>query len=411
MSGIDQFFVQLVENIPEIFISIILLIIALLLAFLIKRLVVRSLRNIGVEDKLVDWGIAEDLNESATYLETIGSIVYFIVLLVFLPFILRGLNIGGVLNPIIITLQESLSYIPNIIMAVLILVIGAYFCNFVRKLSKNVLSGLNIDTWYQKLTKQKTISKDNQLADVIATVIYVLLYIPILIVALETLSIETISNPIINVLNQVLAIIPKVISAIVMLMIGGFIAQLVGGLLEGLISATGVDKYSDYLTIRQGRSSMTISAIISGIVKIILTLFFIVEAINILGLEVLNAIGESIIGYVPFVVSALIILGFILVGGNFLANFTMNATGDKLLGQIIRYIISALGIFMILEQLQIAQTIVNAGFIITLSSIGITLALAFGLGGRDFAKKQYERLDHALTDDDQQKLEDNNNSH
>lgn len=131
-------------------------------------------------------------------------------------------------------------------------------------------------------------------------------------------------------------------------------------------------------------------------------IFFLVEAVNMLGLEVLNAIGASVIGYLPFVLSALVILGIVLIGSNVLAILTTTATGDKFSGQAIRYLVIALGVFMILEQLQIAQTIVNAGFIIILSSLGITIALAFGLGGREFARKQLEKLDQAMTEENNQ---------
>lgn len=63
---------------------------------------------------------------------------------------------------------------------------------------------------------------------------------------------------------------------------------------------------------------------------------------------------------------------------------------------------------MILEQLHIAQTIVNAGFIIILGAAGLAVALAFGLGGRDFAARQLNKADKAI-DEEIDKAEDNNN--
>ncbi|MBG9981531.1 mechanosensitive ion channel [Aerococcaceae bacterium DSM 111020] len=407
-----EFVNQLIEIIPSAFLALIILLVALLIAFLMKRLTIRGLNKINFKQKVIDWGVAKNEQEGNTYVETFGSGVYFVVFLFFLPSILDGLNIGGVMNPIINALEQTFGYIPNIILSVLILIIGAYFCGFVRKLVKNILSGLNIDKWYRKLTKSPNHQgvNEHQIAEVIATIVYVLIYIPILTVALETLAISSISQPIISVLEQIMSTIPRVVAAVVMLTIGGFIAKLVGDLLESLISTTGIDRYSHYLNFRQERSNVLISSIVAGVVRIVLMIFFVVEAINMLGLAVLNAIGASIIGYLPFVLSALIILGIVLIGGNVLSSFTAKATGDKLFGQIIRYLVIALGVFMILEQLQIAQTIVNAGFIIILSSIGLTVTLAFGLGGRDFAHKQLERLDKVINDDEsiEEKKEKNN---
>lgn len=404
MDEIREFTANFVELIPRAFLALVMLVLALLVSFFLKRLAINGLNKINFKQKVIDWGIAKNEEEGKTYVETFGSVVYFIVFLFFLPSILVGLNIGGVMNPIINALETAFGYIPNVILAVLILIVGAYFCSFIRKLVKNILSGLNIDKWYLKLTKQKSLSDDNehQIADVIATITYVLIYVPILTVALETLAITSISEPIINVLNQIMSAIPKIVAAVVMLTIGGFIAKLVGDLLESLVSTTGIDRFSNYLNIRQEKSDVVISEILGNITKIVLMIFFLVEAVNMLGLEVLNAIGASVIGYLPFVLSALVILGIVLIGSNVLAILTTTATGDKFSGQAIRYLVIALGVFMILEQLQIAQTIVNAGFIIILSSLGITIALAFGLGGREFARKQLEKLDQAMTEENNQ---------
>ncbi|MBG9989479.1 mechanosensitive ion channel [Aerococcaceae bacterium DSM 111176] len=402
MDEIREFVTNVVELIPRAFLALVILLLALLVSFFLKRLAINGLNKINFNQKVIDWGIAKNEEEGKTYVETFGSVVYFIVFLFFLPSILNGLNIGGVMNPIINALETAFGYIPNVILAALILIVGAYFCSFIRKLVKNILSGLNIDKWYLKLTKQYELNTDNdhQIADVVATIVYVLIYVPILTIALETLAITSISEPIINVLNQIMSAIPKIVAAVVMLTIGGFIAKLVGDLLESLVSTTGIDRFSNYLNVRQEKSDIQISTILGNITKIVLMIFFLVEAVNMLGLEVLNAIGASVIAYLPFVLSALVILGLVLIGGNVLAIVTTTATGDKFSGQAIRYLVIALGVFMILEQLQIAQTIVNAGFIIILSSLGITLALAFGLGGRDFASKQLEKLDQAIEEEE-----------
>ena len=51
---------------------------------------------------------------------------------------------------------------------------------------------------------------------------------------------------------------------------------------------------------------------------------------------------------------------------------------------------------MILGQLEIASVIVNTAFIVTISAIAISFALAFGLGGRDFAKKTLDKVDEKI---------------
>ena len=54
---------------------------------------------------------------------------------------------------------------------------------------------------------------------------------------------------------------------------------------------------------------------------------------------------------------------------------------------------------MVLDQLNFATTIVNAAFIFVIGGLSVAFALAFGLGGRDFAAKQLEKLDQKVEEE------------
>jgi hypothetical protein len=51
---------------------------------------------------------------------------------------------------------------------------------------------------------------------------------------------------------------------------------------------------------------------------------------------------------------------------------------------------------MILNQLGIAPVLVNTAFILALGAIAVAFAISFGIGGRDFAKKQLGELDKSI---------------
>lgn len=398
----DSFFEGILSALPGVLGALLILVLAIILATILKKLLIKGLEKVDFSSKLQKWGMAKNDEEGGTFLETIGSVIYFLVLLFFLPVVLNGLNVGGVMNPIVNMFDKFFGYIPNIVLAILILVIGAYFCKFIKRLVKNLLSGLNVDKWYAKVTGQsgQVDVDDQQLNEVIATIIYILIFIPILTVALETLGIQSISAPIISMLNSILAAIPNIITAAVLLVVGGFIAKLVGDLVENLLATTGVNKFSKYLNFKEEAPEVTISVIAGGILKAVLFLFFLVEAISVLKLEVLNTIGSGIIAYLPLVLSAVVILAIALIGGNIFANFIAKATGNSIFAEITRYTIIVVATFMVLEQLQIAQTIVNTAFVIVLGSAGVAVALAFGLGGRDFAAKQLDKANQAIEDED-----------
>ncbi|MDY5974516.1 MAG: hypothetical protein SPJ10_06490, partial [Streptococcus hyovaginalis] len=138
------------------------------------------------------------------------------------------------------------------------------------------------------------------------------------------------------------------------------------------------------------------STVLANMVSAIILVFFFVQALATLNLSVLNTIGLAVIAYLPAVISSLAILGLAIVLGNVLAGFIAKSTSSKALGEVVRYGLIALAIFMALDQLNIAQTIVQTTFTIILGAVAVAFALAFGLGGKAFAARQLEKLENFL---------------
>lgn len=398
---INELFNKIYSALPGLLGAALLLVIALFMAFLAKKLTTKGLDKVEFDSKLQKWGMAKNDEESNIFIETIGSLVYFVTILLFTPFIFTGLNLSGVADPIIIMLNKFWDFIPNLLVSVMIIIIGSYLCKFIKKLSRNLFEGIDVDRWYRKLIGQQETAEfvtETRLADVLSSIIYVLIYIPIITVALKILGVSTISDPIVSVLNQIVSVIPNVLAAVVLVIIGNFIAKLVADLIESMLKTSGIDKYSQYLNFK-GETSILISNVSAQIIQAVLMIFFMVEAISVLQLDVLNSIGNSIIAYLPAVVSSVIILAVGIIGGNVLATFLAKVSGSKLFGEFIRYGVIIFAVFMTLDQLKFAQTIVNTSFTMLLGAFAVAFALAFGLGGRDFAAKQLEKADRALNNE------------
>ena len=120
----------------------------------------------------------------------------------------------------------------------------------------------------------------------------------------------------------------------------------------------------------------SLSKVIGEVVKYIIILLFVVQAHNVIKLDVLPVSGRSnnsipSIGYQCF-----IIMGVALFFATWLESIMRkkypNATLTTL---IVKYAIIIIAVFMTLIQLDIASSIVNAAFIIILGAIAIALPL------------------------------------
>jgi hypothetical protein len=123
---------------------------------------------------------------------------------------------------------------------------------------------------------------------------------------------------------------------------------------------------------------------------------FLMSAVSALGVDAFSRLATDFFGYLPHILAALLIvlIGFLL--GNFLARAAVLATVNAgfasahLVGSAVRLLIAVFAFAMALDQLQIARNIVTAGFAIAFGALMLGAALAFGLGGRDVARKVLE---------------------
>lgn len=387
---------------PTLLGAIALLILAWIIAILVRKGSQKGLKAAGFNRLLTKWGLASSDEQANNTIDSISKVLYYLVWLIFIPGVLSMLGLNAIASPITNMFDSVLSFIPKLFAAAVILALGIFIGRFVKNLVYNLLITLNIDKWITKITSSQEVADDATpsveqkmtIAKVLANVVYIIILVPIVTVALETLQIRSISEPIIMVLNQVLAAIPNVIVAVILIGVGVVLAKFVGDLISGLLEGTGINKLNKYMkTSGTMTTTFNLAKVIGQIIQAILIVFFVVEALNVLNLEVLNTIGTAVIAYLPLVLSALIILGIGLMGGTLLGNFITQTTGSRMSGNIIKYILIVMAVFMGLDQLKFATSIVNYAFLLILGGLSVAFAISFGIGGREFAKRQLEKIE------------------
>lgn len=376
---------------PSVVTAIILLIVAYVVAVIAKKVVVKGLKLLKLEKYTDKLGVVDEVTGSS--LEFIGKLVFVIVFLMFLPSVLDKLGMQSVSNTISGLVSQFVNYIPNILAAILILVFGVFIARIIRQLIVSILKRFNIDTLQEKAGVGE--AESVAFSTMISYVAYVIILIPIIIAALQTLNITAISQPATLVLDQIFTIIPQIITAVALIVIGTYVARITGKLLTNLLSSIGADTVTQKIigTDNSKMKGFSLSKAIGEVVKYIIVLLFIVQAIDVIKLDVLHSVGEAIIAYLPFIISAIIIMGVALFFATWVESFMKKKYPKANLTTIIvKAAIIIVAIFMTLIQLDIATSIVNAAFIIILGALAIAFAISFGIGGREFAAKTMEKL-------------------
>jgi len=345
-------------------------------------------------------------NDGDSIGKSLGSVAALLVWLFGLIALLDLFELSSVLTPIQGLLDGVMGFLPNLIGAVFVFVVGALVAKVVRQLVETALGAVPFDKWIgsgSKLSGQvdATVGVDTtadpydapaapagtaaQIVKVIGLVLYAIIMIVVAIAALQILGISSISEPAEGMLNMILAAIPKLIAAAILLGIGVLIARFAADILGQIIDGLGFDNALRSMDVLPAGQSATPA--ITKVIQIGIVLFFAVMAAQMLEFpqitafisEVLELGGKVIFG------GAIIAAGVVIAG--VLAKLVPGSAS-----QILKYATIVLFVAIGLKFMGLADSIINLGFGAVVVGGAAAAALAFGLGGREAAARQLERL-------------------
>ena len=395
ISGVSDPFSNMVSRvlafIPNLLAAVAVGFIGWILAWMVKAGLTNVLARTEMDEKLSNEVGVGSLSSN------IGEIFYWLVLLLFLPIVLSILGLTGLLIPVQNMVNEAVAYLPNLLIAGVIIFVGYILAKIVRGIVEGLSNSLGLQTQAEKIG----LFKNSNVSKFLGSFVFAIIIITALIVAFEALGIEAISQPATAMLNQIMYAIPQIIAAGLILIVAYVVSRFVGRLVAELVSGAGVDEIPMKLDVQRFLGQTRVSDIIGCLIVFFTMLFAVSEAADRLGLEQISVLIAMFIQF-----GASILLGaVILVVGFWLANVVANViqrgeyNSSRWLGNLVRILIMGLVIAMGLRAMGIADSIVNLAFGLTLGSVAVAFALAFGLGGRQPAERLLsDLLDKAKTE-------------
>jgi hypothetical protein len=214
-------------------------------------------------------------------------------------------------------------------------------------------------------------------------------------------SIDMFVEPTREFLHQIAAFLPRLLLALFVVAVGWLLAKAVRFAVERALRAVNFN----VLTERAGTDNFLRQAgmrgdttTLFGLVAFwLVILASLIIAFNGLGLTyITDLLGRAVL-FTPKLLVALLLLIF----GSYCARFVGEAVhaycvdaqipDADMLGRIVRYVIMTLVIMIALSQVEIGGDIVQRTFLIILGGLMLALALAFGIGGKDWAAALLQR--------------------
>ncbi|MDN8229036.1 mechanosensitive ion channel [Acinetobacter baumannii] len=370
---------QVLVYIPNIIAAVVVGFIGWIVARLVRAGVTNVLSRTQLDDKLSSEVGVGGISQN------IGEILYWLVLLLFLPIVLSILGLTGLLIPVQNMVNDAVAFLPNIFIAGVIVFVGYILAKIVRGIVEGLINSLGVQSQAEKIG----LFKNSNVGKFLGSFVFAIIIITTLIVAFEALGIETISQPATAMLNEILQAIPNIIAAGLILLVAYIVSRFVGRLVAELIAGTGVDEIPAKLDVQRFLGQTKVSNAVGWLIVFFTMLFAVSEAADRLGFDQISGLIAMFIHF-----GANILLGaVILVIGFWLANVVANVVqrgeynSSRWLGSLVRVLIIGLVLALGLRAMGIADSIVNLAFGLTLGAVAVAFALAFGLGGRQPAER------------------------
>jgi len=197
------------------------------------------------------------------------------------------------------------------------------------------------------------------------------------------------------------AFIPNLLAMLVILLLGILLARLLRALLVKFLGVIAFDNWSDRMgfttLLRKGDLWLKPSAVLGGVVFWLLVIVTLMAALGALNVAAIDTLVGQFFNYLPRVFSAAVILAVGYLFTSFISRAVLIAAANsgyhyaRLLAEAIRVLLMLMILAMVMEQLQIATNIVLAAFSILFGGIVVALAIAFGVGGIDTARRIVEQ--------------------
>jgi hypothetical protein len=209
-------------------------------------------------------------------------------------------------------------------------------------------------------------------------------------------------QPVTQLLGQILVKLPSFVAAVLLLLLGMVLGKIVRAFLERFLKVIRMDEYTEMVKLNEllarlgfGRSP---AFVVAFLVYWLIILIFLVAAANAVQLTIVSELLQRFALFIPKLIGAVLVMAGGLLFGHLVSEIVLNAArANKLdaamaLSKAVRLVVIVFAGIMALEQIGLDTTILTSSIQIVLASVGLGLAIAFGLGGKDVAAEIIKEL-------------------
>ncbi|TJY43889.1 hypothetical protein E5161_00305 [Cohnella pontilimi] len=284
--------------------AIVVLLVGLWIAGVVGKAVTKALSRTNVDQRGNSY-----FGETTSVSKVIGKAVKYFIVLVTIMFVLQLLSFSAILAPFGGFIGSIMTYIPNVLGAVILAAIAHILGTLLKKLVMNLVFSLS---------HRRNMDKLLQYRDLLGNLAYALVILFFATSILNLLNIPAISGPIGLVIAMIINYLPLVAGAVVLIILGHLIAKFVGNLVRTLAASMNLQRWTG--------PGFDVATFIGKIVYFLILFPIAVQALNLLQIRSIQEPAQNILNLVMSWIPKIAVAAFLLYIGYIMAKVVRNLT-------------------------------------------------------------------------------------
>jgi hypothetical protein len=325
-NNVGDLLTQVLRDSRSFVYALIILVVGWIVAWAVASMIRGLLKRTELDNRIASWVSGQEGGETIPVEKWIADVVYWIILLFVIVAALQRLQLEAVSEPLNNLLSEITGFLPQIGAAAILIGVAWLVATLVKVIVVRVLRTFNID---QRFGEQVgTTDSENTLSETIANTLYWFIFLLFLPSILSTLQLEGTLEPVQELLNRILSILPNVLAAFLIVFIGWLIAQVVRRVVTNLLASTGSDQVGNRFGLSGTDETQSLSWIIGTIVYVLILIPVVIAGLEALRIEAISqpaiAMLNQILNALPKIFTAALVLIIAYFLGQYIREFVSN---------------------------------------------------------------------------------------
>jgi hypothetical protein len=378
MEQITEFFTTTIgTSLVDLAIALLILLIGYIVARIVAGIVRRLLKRTNLDNRIADALSQPGEARKFEVEDVIGKVVFWLLMIFVLVAFFERIGLFGIAAPLSAFLNNvTTDYLPSLVGAGLLLLIAWLVATALRFLVQKAISLTKLD---ERLSKYGALEEGEKVTfgESLATAVFWLVFLLFLPSVLSALGIAEIAQPLQNVLNEILGIIPELLAAVVIFLIGWFIARILFQVLTNLLKAIGADDLGHRVGLSEDYS---LSNLVGRIVYIFVMLVTIIAALDKLAIEAISEPTTQMLTTIVDAIPGIIGAALVLIVAYAIA---------RLVSKLVEDLLTGIGFDSVPERLGLTWSVSNSpskwvGYLVLLAIMLLSASSAAELLGSEF---------------------------